>query len=79
MAIIGFVQKLFYLETEFISTFSLRTAQEVWLLKTRDHLEKYEKKLRLKKLKKMRKIASNEDIYILHVWNVLTVITNFFV
>ena len=33
------------METEFISKISLCTVQEDWLLKTRNHLEKYEKKL----------------------------------
>ena len=37
--------------------------QEDWLLKRRHHLEKYENKLHLKKLKKIRKLASNEDLY----------------
>ena len=57
------VQKLFNLETEFISKFSLYTVQEDWLLKTKNHLEKYEKKLRLKKLKKIRMLASTDDLY----------------
>ena len=63
LTIIEFVQKLFDLETEFVSKFSLLTVQEDWLLKTRHHLEKYEKKLRLKKLKKIRNLASDEDLY----------------
>ena len=63
LTIIEFVQKLFDLETDFVSKFSLLTVQEDWLLKTRHHLEKYEKKLRLKKLKKIRKLAGNEDLY----------------
>ena len=58
-----FVQKLFDLETNFVSKYSLSTVQEDWLLKTRHHLEKYEEKLRLKKLKKIRKSANNEDFY----------------
>ena len=57
------VQKLFDLETEFISEFSLYTIQENWLLKTKTHLEKYEKKLRLKKLLKIRMLASTDDLY----------------
>ena len=63
LTIIEFVQKLFYLETNFVSKFSLLTVQEDWHLKTRHHLEKYEKKLRLKNLKKIRKLANNEDLY----------------
>ena len=39
------------------------TVQEDWLLKTRNHLEKYEKKLRLKKLKKIRMLANTADLY----------------
>ena len=78
LTVIGFVQMLFDLETEFVSKFNLLTVQEDWLLKTRHYIEKYEKKLRLKKLKKIRKLASNE-VYILRVWNVLRVITNIFV
>ena len=57
------VQKLFDLETDFISKFSLYTVQEYWLLKTKNHLKKYEKKLRLKKLKKIRILASTGDLY----------------
>ena len=56
------VQKLFDLETELISKFSFYTVQEDWLLKTKTHLEKYEKKLRLKKLKKIRMLASTDDL-----------------
>ena len=63
LTIIDFVRKLFDLETDFVSKFSLSTVQEDCLLKTRHHVGKYEKKLRLKKLKKIRKLASNEDLY----------------
>ena len=63
LTIIESVQKLSDLETEFISKFSLYTVQEDWLLKTRNHLEKYEKKLRLKKLKKIRILASSDGSY----------------
>ena len=63
LTIIESVQKLSDLETEFISTFSLYTIQEVWLLKTRNHLEKCEKKLRLKKLKKIRMLAYTDNLY----------------
>ena len=58
------VQKLFDLETEFILKFSLYTVEENWLLKTKNHLEKHEKKLHLKKLKKIiRMLASTDDLY----------------
>ena len=63
LTISEYVQKLFNLETEFISKFSLYTVQEVWLLKTKNHLEKYEKKLYLKKLKKIRILATADDLY----------------
>ena len=62
LTVIESVQKLSDLQTEFISKFSLYTVQEDWLLKTRNQLEKYEKKLRLKKLKKIRMLASTEDL-----------------
>ena len=58
LTIIESVQKLFDLETV-----SLYTVQEEWLLKTRNRLEKYEKKLRLKKLKKIRMLASTDYLY----------------
>ena len=56
------VQKLFHLETEFSSKFSLYTAQKDSLLKTKNHLEKYEKKLCLKKLKEINMLASTDDL-----------------
>ena len=43
LTIVVSVQNLSDLETEFISKFSLYTVQEDWLLKTRNHLEKYER------------------------------------
>ena len=72
------VQKLFDLDTEFISKFSVYTVQEGWLLKTKNHLEKYERKFHLKKVENLEcwRVLM---IYILHVWNALRVITNFFV
>ena len=56
------VQKLFHLETEFSSKFSLYTAQKDSLLKTKNHLEKYEKKLCLKKLKEINMLARTDDL-----------------
>ena len=56
------VQKLFHLETEFSSKFNLYTAQKYSLLKTKNHLEKYEKKLCLKKLKEINMLASTDDL-----------------
>ena len=53
------------METEFISKISLCTVQEDWLLKTRNHLEKYEKKLTPfeKTKKKIRMLVSTDDLY----------------
>ena len=61
LTVIELVEKLFDLETDFVSKFNLSTLQEDWLLKTRHRLEKYERKLLLKKLKKIRKFARNKD------------------
>ena len=58
------VQKLFDLEAECISKFSLYTVHDDCLLKTKNHLEKYEKKLCFKKLKKIRMLASTDDLYV---------------
>ena len=63
LTISGSVQKLFDLETAFISKFSLYTVQEDWVSKTKNYLEKYEKRLCLKKLKKTRMLASTDDLY----------------
>ena len=61
LTVIELVEKLFDLETDFVSKFNLSTLQEDWLLKTRHRLEKHERKLHLKKLKKIRKLARNKD------------------
>ena len=61
LTVIELFEKLFDLETDFVSKFNLSTVQEDWLLKTRHRLEKYERKLLLKKLKKIRKFARNKD------------------
>ena len=63
LLILEYVQKLFVLETKFNSKFTCYTVQEYWLLKARNHLEKYEKQLPLEKLKKIRKLVGNEDLY----------------
>ena len=55
------IQKLSDLETEFISKFSLYTVD--LLLKTRNYLEKYKKKLSLKKLKKIKMLARTDYLY----------------
>ena len=72
------VQKLFDLEAECISKFSLYTVLDDCLLKTKNHLEKYEKKLCFKRLEKLE-FWRVLTINMLPVWNVLRVITNFFV
>ena len=38
-------------------------AQEDWLFRTRNHLEKFEKVERRRKLKKLRKFSNNETLY----------------
>ena len=43
LVILEYVQKLFVLETKFNSKFNCYAVQEDWLLKTRNHLEKYGK------------------------------------
>ena len=63
LTIIESVQKLPDLETELVLKFSLYTVQEDWFLKTRNHLEKYKKKPPLKKLKKIRMLASTDNLY----------------
>ena len=50
---VNFVRKLFQLVTHFKSTINKQLIQEDWLLKTRNHLEKLEKKLKQKKMKKL--------------------------
>ena len=78
LTISEYVQKLFDLETEFISKFSLYTVQEDWLLKTKiiwNNMKRNSVWINSRKLKCWRVLK----IYILHIWNVLRVITNFFV
>ena len=59
-----YVRKLVQLGTQFKSTINRHLIQEDWLLKTRNHLEKYEKKLKQKKLKKLRKLCKdNSNLY----------------
>ena len=47
-----YMEKYFKLEAEFKSVFAKHIVQEDWLLKVRNHLERLDKKLRQKKLKK---------------------------
>ena len=58
-----FVEKYFKLEAEFKSVFAKYIVQEDWLLKVRNHLERLEKKLCQKKLKKLRKFCKNDNFY----------------
>ena len=56
-----YVRKPFHLITQFESTIICRIIQEDWLLKTRNHLEKLEKKLKHKKPKKLRKLGKDDS------------------
>ena len=59
-----YVRKLFELINQFKSTANRHIIQEDWLLKTINHLEKLEKKLKHKKLKKQRKLSKdNSNLY----------------
>ena len=59
-----YVRKLFELINQFKSTINRHIIQEDWLLKTRNHLEKLERKLKHKKLKKLRKLCKdNSNLY----------------
>ena len=64
MLIKEYVRKLFQLITQFKSKINRQIVQEGWLLKTRNHLERLEKKLKYKKLKKLRKLCKdNLNLY----------------
>ena len=56
------VQKLFDLETDFIWKLVCTPYKKTGSWKQKNLLEKYEKKLRLKKLKKIRMLASTDDL-----------------
>ena len=56
-----YVRKPFQLITQFESTIICRIFQEDWLLKTRNHLEKLEKRLKHKKPKKLRKLGKDDS------------------
>ena len=58
-----YVEKYFKLEAEFKSVFAKHIVQEDWLLKVRNHLERLEKKLCQKMLKKLRKFSKNDNFY----------------
>ena len=72
------MEKYFKLEAEFKSVFAKHIVQEDWLLKVRNHLERLEKKLHQKKLKKLHKFCKN-DHFILNVLKDLRVTMNFLV
>ena len=55
------VRKRFQLITQFKSKINRQIVQEDWLLKTRNHLERLEKKLKHKKLKKLRKFCKDNS------------------
>ena len=60
-----YVTKVFQLITQFKSKINRQIVQEDWLLKTRNHLERLEKKLKHKKLKKLRKLCKdNLNLYL---------------
>ena len=59
-----YVEKLFKSEETFNCLFGNFLIQNDWLLKVRGHSERYEKILRRRKLKKLRKLTkSNEFLY----------------
>ena len=59
-----YVEKLFKSEETFNCLFEEFLVQDDWLLKVRGHLEKYEKILRQRKLKKLKKLTkSNEFLF----------------
>ena len=59
-----YVEKLFKSEETINCLFEKFLIQDVWLLKVTRHLERYEKILRRRKLKKLRKLTkSNEFLY----------------
>ena len=59
-----YVEKLFKSEETFNCLFEEFLVQDDWLLKVRGHLEKYEKILQQRKLKKLKKLTkSNEFLF----------------
>ena len=55
------MRKLFQLITQFKSKINRQIVQEDWLLKTRNHLEKLEEKLKRKILKKLQKLCKDNS------------------
>ena len=59
-----YVEKLFMSEETFNCLYEEFLVQDDWLLKVKGHLEKYEKILRQRKLKKLKKLTkSNEFLF----------------
>ena len=59
-----YVEKLFKSEETFNCLFEEFLVQDDWLLKVRGHLEKYEKILQQRKLKKLKKLTkSNKFLF----------------
>ena len=56
-----YVRKIFELITQFKSTINRYINQEDWLLKTKKHKEKLEKKLKHEKLKKLWKFCKDSS------------------
>ena len=61
--ILEHVRKLYAIEESFNLLFKHHTVQEDWLFRTRNHLEKFEKAERRRKLKKLLKLSNNETLY----------------
>ena len=56
--------QLLFKTSQFKSKINRQIVQEDWLLKTRNHLDRLEKKLKHKKLKKLRKLRKdNLNLY----------------
>ena len=61
--ILEHVQKLYAIEENFNLLFNHHRVQENWLFRTRNHLEKFKKAKRWRKIKKFRKHSNNETLY----------------
>ena len=61
--ILEHVRKLYAVKENFNSLFKHHTVEEEWLFRTRNHLEKFEKAERRRKLKNLRKLSNNETLY----------------
>ena len=61
--ILEHVSKPYAIEENLNSLFKHHMIQENWLFRTRNHLEKFEKAERRRKIKKLRKLSNNETLY----------------